>query len=139
VTWTTPKTWAVGDPATAADFNTYIRDNAAYLFGDSAWISPVYANGWADFLSGWDPVGYKRIGSTVVFRGAMKSGTVAAASFTITGGPPTYRPPANHVFQCNNNANANCGVSITAAGVLATSAGASNVFVDLGQIEYQLS
>lgn len=29
MTWTTPKTWAVGDMATAADMNTYVRDNSS--------------------------------------------------------------------------------------------------------------
>jgi hypothetical protein len=29
--WVTPKTWNVGDPGTAADLNTYIRDNTNFL------------------------------------------------------------------------------------------------------------
>lgn len=29
--WTTPKTWNVGDVLTAADMNTYVRDNTSYL------------------------------------------------------------------------------------------------------------
>lgn len=32
--WTTPKTWAVGDVLTAADTNTYIRDNTKWLGTD---------------------------------------------------------------------------------------------------------
>ena len=32
--WTTPKTWAVGDVLTAADLNTYNRDNAKWLGTD---------------------------------------------------------------------------------------------------------
>lgn len=31
--WTTPKTWAVNDILTAADMNTYVRDNAKALLG----------------------------------------------------------------------------------------------------------
>lgn len=29
--WTTPKTWNTGDPLTAADLNTHVRDNLEYL------------------------------------------------------------------------------------------------------------
>lgn len=32
--WTTPKTFAVGDVLTAADLNTYVRDNAKWLGTD---------------------------------------------------------------------------------------------------------
>jgi hypothetical protein len=31
MTWTIPKTWNTGDPLLAADMNTYIRDNLAFL------------------------------------------------------------------------------------------------------------
>lgn len=31
MTWTTPKTWGTGDLVTAADLNTHLRDNLAYL------------------------------------------------------------------------------------------------------------
>lgn len=34
--WTTPKTWAVNEPLTAADLNTYVRDNMLAVFGGSA-------------------------------------------------------------------------------------------------------
>lgn len=30
-TWTTPKTWNTGDPLTAADMNTHIRDNFEFI------------------------------------------------------------------------------------------------------------
>jgi hypothetical protein len=29
--WTTPKTWVTGDPLTASDLNTHVRDNLDYL------------------------------------------------------------------------------------------------------------
>lgn len=32
--WTAPKTWSVGDVLTAADLNTYVRDNAKWLGTD---------------------------------------------------------------------------------------------------------
>lgn len=32
--WTTPKTWTVGDVLSAADLNTYVRDNAKWLGTD---------------------------------------------------------------------------------------------------------
>lgn len=31
MSWTTPKTWNVGDPMTASDLNTYVRDNTNAL------------------------------------------------------------------------------------------------------------
>ncbi|MCU4184033.1 hypothetical protein K6U06_06650 [Acidiferrimicrobium sp. IK] len=49
--WTSPRTWAVGDPATSADLNTYVRDNTAYLFsaiggaGGGGGMVVLYANG----------------------------------------------------------------------------------------------
>jgi hypothetical protein len=32
VAWTTPKTWGVSDAPTAAELNTYLRDNTNFLF-----------------------------------------------------------------------------------------------------------
>jgi hypothetical protein len=31
--WTSPKTWSSGETLTAANFNTHIRDNESFLFG----------------------------------------------------------------------------------------------------------
>lgn len=36
--WSSPKTWNVGDVLTAADMNTYVRDNAGYLHGDAGTV-----------------------------------------------------------------------------------------------------
>lgn len=33
--WTAPKTWAAGDIVTAADMNTYVRDNTDYIGNDA--------------------------------------------------------------------------------------------------------
>lgn len=35
-TWTTPKTWNVGDTLTSADMDTYVRDNSNAAFGNKA-------------------------------------------------------------------------------------------------------
>lgn len=35
MSWTTPKTWAVGDILSSADMNTYVRDNWLALFKPS--------------------------------------------------------------------------------------------------------
>ena len=39
ISWTTPKTWAVGDVLTAADMNTYNRDNLTALQPQAATVS----------------------------------------------------------------------------------------------------
>ena len=85
--WTTPKTWAVGDPGTASDLNTYIRDNSAYLYGDTTWSSVTFTNSWA--ATGSYTVGYRRIGSEVALKGTVTGGANGTSVFTL---PVGYRP-----------------------------------------------
>jgi len=42
--YTTPKTWASGDVLTAADLNTYVRDNVAFLAAGTLGYAQVVAN-----------------------------------------------------------------------------------------------
>lgn len=51
MTFTTPKTWAVGDVLTAADMNTYVRSNAAWLGTDKP-SARVYHNTTQSIASG---------------------------------------------------------------------------------------
>lgn len=43
--YTTPKTWASGDILTAADLNTYVRDNTAALYGTTTSYTPQVDQG----------------------------------------------------------------------------------------------
>src|SRR4051794_5055189 len=84
--WTTPITTAVGDPMTAAMWNTNIRDNENALYGDLTWTAPTFTNSWAQFSSS-SPVGYRKVGSFVTPRGLVSTGTVGSA-------PPIFPLPA---------------------------------------------
>lgn len=61
----------------------------------TSWTAPTLTNSWVDFLSGVAPTAYRRIGDVVELRGAIKSGTLAAAAFTL---PVGYRPTGNEMF-----------------------------------------
>lgn len=48
-TWTTPKTWVTGDPLTASEMNTHVRDNEKYL-ADPAGRQSQIVNAAADYV-----------------------------------------------------------------------------------------
>lgn len=51
--WTAPRTWVVGEIATAAQFNTHLRDNISALVGQAATVSALQtAIGAADGIRG---------------------------------------------------------------------------------------
>lgn len=70
-TWTTPKTWNTGDPLTASDMNTHIRDNLEYL------KSPVTASYKAN-----EAADYQTTSTSFVY----VDGTNLALTITTTGG-----------------------------------------------------
>lgn len=110
MSWTSPKTWAVGDPATSADLNTYLRDNPSYLYGDTTWTAiTAFTNGWG--ASGTPP-GYIREGNVIRMRGALSAGTAGSAAFTLP-----YGPSENGHFAATNGATS-VDVAVTAAGVV---------------------
>lgn len=54
MTWTTPKTWNTGDPLTAGDMNTHIRDNLNVLKAPAtALVTKVFASDYILTTSGW--------------------------------------------------------------------------------------
>ena len=81
--WTTPITHAVGDPIVVSDWNTYVRDNQNYLYGDAAWTPASLTNGWAGAT-----IGYRRAGSLVILKG-LSTTTGTGSIFTL---PVGYRP-----------------------------------------------
>lgn len=90
MSWTAPKTWAVGDPGTSPDLNTYVRDNTNFLFGDTAWTPLSYVNSWVNAGSP-DEVGhFRKIGNLVIVEGTIQSGTAV----TVCTLPAGYRPQA---------------------------------------------
>ncbi len=126
--WTTPKTWAVGDPGTASDLNTYIRDNSAYLYGDTAWNSVTFTNSWGAASS--YSVGYRRIGAEVALKGTVTGGANGTSIFTL---PTGYRP-----LQQSNTASqtpatgTTCYIAVAAAGTVTVQgiSGTPNVTLD---------
>lgn len=91
MSWTVPKTWAVGDPAVSSDLNTYISHNAAFLYGDTAWTAASLQNGWTALGSSTFTPGYRLDGIHVELRGAAAGGTTTAGTLLFTL-PVGYRP-----------------------------------------------
>jgi hypothetical protein len=81
--WTTPKTWAVGDVLTAADMNTYVRDDLEALAPAGtlyASMTPVFssANANASIGNGFTNGRYLQIGKRVHYYGRMVAGSSTA-------------------------------------------------------------
>ena len=74
MSWSSPKTWNVGDPGTSSDLNQYVRDNLSYLYGDTSWTTATLLTG---FSAGSPAVAFRRIGTEVAFRGSMTTSTTA--------------------------------------------------------------
>lgn len=134
MTWTTPKTWAVGDPGTAADLNTYIRDNSSFLFGDTAWTAPTLVNSWANAGGSAAPAGYRKVGNLVLLKGAINAGASNTLAFTLPAG---YNPTGTLSFPINaynSGTNANVGgfVSVGSSGsvTIVYGAGTTEIFLD---------
>lgn len=86
-------------PATWGDT---VNDDINFLYGDTAWIGAAgvtFTNGWVDF-GGASPMGFRKVGTRIVMRGAVKSGTVNTAAFTM---PTGYRPLTGTNFAVVSN------------------------------------
>lgn len=114
MSWTTPITWTTGQVVTAANLNTHIRDNENFLYGDTSWTAPTFANSWVDFGSPYPAAGFRLIGTRVVMTGAIKSGTLGVAAFTL---PTGYRP-TGQVKAPSFSGNAAVYILISAAGAV---------------------
>ena len=90
MSWTTPKTWAVGDPGTSPDLNTYIRDNSSFLYGDTAWTALSFVNSWVNAGSTNELAHFRKIGNLVIVEGIIESGTAIIVATL----PAGYRPLA---------------------------------------------
>ena len=102
-----------------------------FLYGDTAWTAVTYTNSWVDFGAGQTAVGFRLIGTRVVLRGTMKSGTINTAAFTL---PVGYRPPAGLNFPAVSNALFG-SIVIASTGVVTPATG-SNVWFSLDNISF---
>lgn len=133
MSWTAPSghVYVTGENVSAATLNTYVANNLTFLYGDTAWTAPTYANSWVDFGGSLQTVGFRLVGTRVVMRGTMKSGTINATAFTL---PTGYRPGAQVIFACNAN-NAFGQLFVTSAGAVTPFSG-SNLSFSLDTVAF---
>jgi hypothetical protein len=105
--------------------------------GDTGWITPTLGNSWVSFDAGavFDIPQYRLRGGVVWLKGAMKSGTISAAAFTLPAG---YRPLKKIQFAAVSNA-FTAQFSVFANGdiqVTGYATGGSNAFVSLNGVQF---
>jgi hypothetical protein len=99
-TWTAPKTWGTGELVTAADMNTYIRDNLLYLKGANSLTYAEVNSSYSTTSGSWNDVDSSNLALNVTtsggllilgMRGAVRTGngstgieTRSQAEFDIT-------------------------------------------------------
>ena len=126
--WTTPVIHAVGDVLTASDWNISSND-LIYLYGDLSWTPVSYTNGWANVIA----CQFRKIGTRVVCKGAMGSGTINATAFTFPSG---YRPTQNCDFIGFSNTSPPIShLAVSTAGVVNPVTG-SNASVSIDSIAF---
>lgn len=98
------------------------------------WIDvSVFTNGWTSLGGAYAPVGYYKDAAGIVrLRGAIQTGTLTAAAFTLPAG---YRPGFQHE-QATGGSAADNKVSISTAGVLVPF-GSSNTYVYLDNVSFR--
>jgi len=92
VAWTTPRTWLAGEIASAAIFNTHIRDNFNAL-GPSpvVWTNVSFQNGWSNYDTvTYGPCVYAQVGPFTAVRGLAAGGTAYTTIFQL---PAALAPP----------------------------------------------
>ena len=91
-TFTNPDTVhraSVGAIAPAAWGDT-VNDDLNFLYGDTGWTAvSSFSNGWINYGSTYFNAAYRKVGTRILLRGMIKSGTSGAAAFTL---PTGYRP-----------------------------------------------
>src|SRR5215472_16626669 len=132
--WTAPVDRASLYTVTNTDWNGNlgVNGNTAYLYGDVAWTNVAsFTNSWVNFGSGAFSAGYRLVGNRVFLRGAIKSGTINTAAFTLPAG---YRPTANINLVAVSNL-AVGAVQILSSGVVTPAAG-SNVWISFDGLSF---
>jgi hypothetical protein len=118
----------------AGDSSTRIATTA--FLAPPAWTAPTLGNSWADYGLGYSAAGYyKDAAGTVRLQGAIKSGTVGAAAFTLPAGS---RPLALQAYAVPTGAGlATYGAVIVAADGTVTVAVGSNALVHLAGVSFR--
>lgn len=116
-----------GTPATAFTAGQKVVGSvtAASLTPDTAWTAPTFTNSWVNYdaLDTLQNAGYRKTAAGLVFlRGAIKSGTIGNAAFTLPAG---YRPGngGSWRFKTAGDNAAGSTVAISSAGVVNPVAG----------------
>lgn len=106
----------------------------------SPWIdvgsggAPAFTNAWVNFGAPYANAGFRKDAAGLVYlRGAVKTGGVNAAMFTL---PATFRPSAEQRYAISSNA-AYAELAIDAAGVVKMPAGGSNTVAHLNVPPFQ--
>jgi hypothetical protein len=100
------------------------------VFVPGAWTAVTFANSWVNFDAA-HPTQYRKIGEDVEIRGAIKSGTVAQAAFTL---PVGYRPSQEQTYAVvSNGALGILTINLTGTVVPATG---SNVYFYLPSLRF---
>lgn len=132
--WSAPVTHVTGYVVTASDWNVNVND-LLFLYGDTSWTGAAgvtFTNSWADF-GGNNLFGFRLLGTRVVCRGAIKSGTLNTAAFTF---PVNYRPATDtYNFVITSAGNTTGYSTVTTAGVYTPIAG-TNTFMDMSQVTF---
>ena len=119
------------DPTSPPDGSVWIRSDTGNLnwrangtTQQSAWTAVTFAGTWVDFGAPWQVAQYRRRGDDVQIRGAIKSGTINTAAFTLPAG---FRPPADLAFTADA-AGALGILTVTSAGVVTPLSGGTTFF-----------
>lgn len=112
------------DPAGA--FATVKARLEALEDDEASWTAPTLTNSWVNVGAGFGTAGYRKDAHGFVhIKGAIKSGTIGQAAFTL---PTGYRPEASCRFACVSNS-AFGSLTITSAGVVTPNAGTTASFM----------
>lgn len=98
--------------------------NSRYVTIPTTWAPVTFTNAWVDFAGGVQACQYQSIGTQVYLRGAMKTGTIGLAAFTL---PVGFRPPATLGFSLASNG-AFGQLNIDSAGVVNPAIGSNVIF-----------
>jgi len=96
---------------------------------EEQWITPTLGNSWANIAT-YNPVQYKRVGSKILIRGALQSGTAASVAFTLPAG---FRPLNNTGFAASNGSTGSVWVTVSTAGAVTVT---TSTTTHLGILEF---
>ncbi len=89
------------------------------------WLAPALENGWVNFGAPFSSAGYMLDSMGFVhLRGVIRTGTFAAAAFTLPAG---YQPESDKVFSTSSN-NSFGSLTVTLAGAVVPQVGSDTSF-----------